>query len=486
MRRSRLAAVPSDILAAAGLVSISLLAFWPALTYGFLNYDDDLYVTGNAAVQGGLSLSGTVWAFTTIHASNWYPLTLLSHMLDVSLFGTSPAGHHLVSVVLHASSVLLLFFALRRMTGDAARSAAAAALFAVHPLQAESVAWIAERKNVLCGFFCLAAVNFYARYAESRSRRAYWAVTAAFGAALLSKPAAVPLPLAFLLLDRWPLRRPDPWTDLAREKLPWAALAAASCAVTLAAASGRSIVELPAAVRLANAALSYAAYLRQFVWPSGLAAFYPHPGLAIGWLKAGAAAAALAALALGALRARRSRPHLAVGFFWFLVFLLPSIGLVQVGQQAMADRYAYLALIGLALAAAWTLPPPATAAFAVVMLLACVRQVGYWSDTLTLFRRAVDAGGGSVVAHVNLCYELFTAGRDAEGEAECRAALAIDPDDYQALNNLGRALTLQGRRAEARVLLERALRSSPGNPAILFNLTLTEPGEGRAPKERVP
>ena len=186
MRRSRPVPAAADALAAAALAAVTVLAFWRASSYGFLNYDDDLYVTGSAMVQGGLTLSGVVWAFTTVHASNWYPLTLISHMADVSLFGASPAGHHLVSVVLHAASVLLLFSALRRMTGDVARSAAAAALFAVHPLQAESVAWIAERKNVLCGFFSLAAVHLYARYAESPSRRA----RSAPAASAVSKAAA--------------------------------------------------------------------------------------------------------------------------------------------------------------------------------------------------------------------------------------------------------------------------------------------------------
>lgn len=475
LRRPNSSGFHSETFAAFGLAAITFLAFWPALTHGFLHFDDDLYVTGNAMVQRGLTLSGVIWAFTSIHASNWYPLTLISHMLDVTLFGLSPAGHHLVNIGLHMASVLLLFAALRRMTKDGPRSTVVAALFAVHPLQVESVAWIAERKNLLCGFFCLAAVYLYARYAERPSRRAYAAVTATFCAALLSKPAAVPLPLCLLLLDYWPLRRTDSWKKLVLEKLPWAALSAASCAITFVAAYGRSIVDVPVTARMANAMLSYASYLKKFVWPSGLVVFYPHPGIAVGYKWAFTVAAVLAGLTVCALLVRRRKPYAAVGFIWFLLFLLPAIGLVQVGQQAMADRYAYLALIGLAIVAAWSIPTPAAAGIVVVMLFVCSRQVGYWSDTLTLFSRAVEVEGGSALAHTNYCYELFLAGRDGEGEAQCRAALAIDADDSNALNNLGRALMLQGRKAEARALLERALKASPRNPVIQFNLNHVEP-----------
>ena len=465
---------PSPGAIAAALAALVLALYLPSLTHGALSLDDDLYF-GDPRLAAGLSWAGLRWAATAFHASNWYPLTLASHMLDASLFGPAAWGPHLVNALLHAASTALLFAALRRLTGDAWRAAAAALVFGAHPLQVESVAWIAERKNLLCGFFSIAALWAYAGYARRPSARGLGAVCALFAAALLSKPAAVAMPLALLALDAWPLRRREPPAALVAEKAPLLALSAASCLATLAAARGSSVYALPAGVRLANAALAYAGYLRRLAWPSGLAVFYPHPEGAVSYAAAAAAAAGLAfALAL-AWRQRARRPWLLTGAAWFLLMLLPMIGLVQVGRQALADRYAYLALIGPALAVVWSAPdrwarrPSALAAAGAAlcaMLAVSSLQLRYWRDSVTLYRRAVAVTDGNELARVNLGTELVAAGRVAEGEAEFRAAHAARPDDPLPLADLGYALIREDRDAEAAAVLDDAMRLSAGRPEV--------------------
>lgn len=477
-----------DALARAGVAALTFAAFWPVAGFPFLDLDDDLYVTGNAVVRQGATWPGLKWAFTTFHAGNYYPLALASHMLDVSLFGPRAGAHHLVSLALHAASALLLFSALRAATGDRWRSAAVAAVFAVHPLQVESVAWIAERKNVLCGFFALLALRAYVSYAKRREPRFYAAATLALACALLSKPAAVALPAALLLFDFWPLARDgkEPASRLLLEKLPWFFLSGLSCLVTIAAARpAGAIVDVPAGARLANASLSLARYLERFVWPSGLASFYPHPGASVSSLGAALCAAGLATILAWSFLEAKRRPWLIVGFAWFFAFLLPTLGLVQVGHQAMADRYAYLALIGPALALAWSFPKkleksgPAllgACAALVALLLATTLQLRYWGDSLALARRAVDAGGESAFSCTNLAYELLLAGRVDEGAAQARAALAFDADDPRALNDLGHALILQKKYGEAVAALERALKNAPADDAVLLNLARARAG----------
>ncbi|HSN92229.1 MAG TPA: glycosyltransferase family 39 protein, partial [Anaeromyxobacteraceae bacterium] len=357
------------LLGALALAAGTLLLYAPVAGFEFVHLDDNRYVIDNPRVRGGISWDGVLWAFTTLHASNWHPLTWLSHMLDVELFGVRAGPHHLVNALLHAVDAALLFLALSRMTGARGRSLLVAALFAVHPLHVESVAWVAERKDVLSTLFGLLALLAYARHAERPRAGTYLAVVLAFAASLLSKPMWVTFPFLLLVLDFWPLRRmagsgpADGGDALARpvlplrrlllEKLPLLALSAASSTVTVVAQGrGGSLagLELPVPVRLANAAVSYVGYVRMTLWPADLAVFYPFREVGA-WEAIGAAALLAAATAL-AIRRARAFPELAVGWLWFAGTLVPVVGVVQVGSQALADRYAYLPSAGLFLAAA--------------------------------------------------------------------------------------------------------------------------------------
>ncbi len=472
------------------------LAFWPAVRNGWTNYDDDLYVTANPRVQAGLTAGTLRWAWRGAVAANWHPLTVLSHALDCQLFGLKPAGHHATSVLLHALNTALVFWVLRRMTGAAGPSVFAAALFGLHPLRVESVAWIAERKDVLSGVFWMLTLWAYARYAETAgtqrpaARRWYGLALAAFVLGLMSKPMLVTLPFVLLLLDYWPLNRfrdRRGWL-LAAEKAPFFALAAASSVVTfLVQQSARSVVRLeaaPLALRLGNAVLAYVRYLGQFVWPDRLAVLYPFPRhlapesvLLAGLLLLGITAAAVAL--------RRRHPYLPVGWFWYLGTLVPVIGVVQVGQQAMADRYTYVPLLGIhillawgAVAAtrSWRRQTPVLAAASAAVLLFCVpltyRQLGYWANAETLFRRAAAVTRDNYVAHNNLAMALFDAGRLDESLSESRRALALKADYPEARNNLGAALLGQGRAEEAIRELQPALASAPDSVQTRKNLAV--------------
>src|SRR6059036_456916 len=386
-------------LAIAGLVVLGTLAvFAPALRHGFVNYDDPEYVTENPRVRAGLSWAGLGWAFAAPHAANWHPLTWLSHMLDAQLFGLAPAGHHATSVLLHATSAALLFEVLAGMTGTPWRSAFVAAVFALHPLRVESVAWVSERKDVLAGFFWMLALAAYARYARRRGAADYVLVVAAFVLGLLAKPMVVTLPLVLLLLDVWPLRRP--WTiALVWEKLPLVLLAAAASALTVVAQRGAgamaSLESLPLAARMAEAVVAFRAYLEKTFWPARLAVFYPHRPLPIG--EVAASCVVLLVVSALAIRERRRRPWLLVGWLWYLVALLPVVGLVKVGEQAMADRFSYLPQIGVLLMIAWAAADAGgsravASAGGVVALAACValtaRQLDIWRDSVSLFAHA--------------------------------------------------------------------------------------------------
>ena len=448
---------------AGGLALLTLAVYLPVLAHGFLRFDDPYYVTRNPHVQAGLSWEGIAWAFQANVASNWHPLTLLSHMLDCELFGMDPLGHHLTSLLLHTASVVLLFEALRRMTGEVWRSAAVAALFAVHPTHVESVAWIAERKDVLSGFFWMLTLLAWERWIRQPSPKRYMAVALAFTAGLLSKPMVVTLPFVLLLLDIWPFER----KIRVKEKLPLFALAAVSCVATLITQSGAIGLasRFPMKLRLANAVLSYAAYLGKTVFPTRLAVFYPMPTEFPAWKVAGAALL-LVALTVLALRAPR---YATVGWLWYLGTLVPVIGIVQVGGQAMADRYTYLPTIGLFLIVAWGLPrrvgwllAPAVLALAITTRL----QLRHWEDSESLFRHAAAVTERNFIAHLHLAQIHADRGDRRRALEHFRATLEIRPGMWQAQASLGNTLRRWGRPDKALPHLRNAVRLRPHDPRL--------------------
>ncbi|MBI5211219.1 MAG: tetratricopeptide repeat protein [Elusimicrobia bacterium] len=466
------------------LAAMTAAVFWPVLTHDFVRLDDDLYVTGNPRVQEGFTPAALAWAFATNHHGNWYPLTLASHALDVQLFGLAPWGHHLTSLLIHAANALLLFSLLGRLSKDAWRGAFVAAVFAVHPLQVESVAWVAERKNLLSTLFCLLTLRAYAAHAQRPSAGRYAAVLAWFAAALMAKASAVTLPCLMLVLDYWPLERwRRGWKPLLREKAPLFAMAAAAGAVTLLFSRLSPLAALPLSSRVAHALVSCSAYLRQALWPADLAVYYPHPGRSPGPVPTLAAAAVLGGLSLAVVRARRGHPALLAGWLWFLAALAPFLGVIKVGHQAMADHYAYVPLIGLAVMAAWVpapsgrLRPGAAAAVAACLLAAAMvaagLQVRYWRNSVTLLERALLVEEANPVVHNNLGFSLYERGDTAGALRHYRRALELLPAYADAENNLGIVLAEQGDLAEAAARFERAAAIDPGLAVARGNLAKT-------------
>ncbi|MBI5382628.1 MAG: tetratricopeptide repeat protein [Opitutae bacterium] len=471
----------------------TLVLFSRATRNDFVNYDDPDYVTKNEHVQAGLTAATVRWAFTEGHASNWHPLTWLSHALDRELFGKNAAGHHATSVLWHACGALLAFLALRRLTGAFWASAFCAALFAWHPLRVESVAWVAERKDVLSGFFWWLTLWAYAVYAERRrtaAARAWLAYTGALVACalgLMAKPMLVTLPCVLLLLDVWPLRRCGPsappaapapgWRPLPGllfEKVPFFALAAASCWVTyqVQKQGGSVSMALGLGDRLANAVVALARYLGKFLWPADLAVLYPHPGTWPGGAVLGALLLATAITALALWQWRR-RPWIIVGWLWFVGTLVPVIGLVQVGLQSMADRYTYLPIVGVQLALIWTLSElgarpawrPLFVSGAAIVLLGCsVRtwsQQALWQDSTTLFEHTAAVTAKNYLAYNNLGTHLMEQQRIDEAIEQYRRSLAINPAYEEAHSNLGHALAEKGLQREAVAEYRLALRTRP-------------------------
>jgi Flp pilus assembly protein TadD len=482
----------NEWLCVAVLAAATLIVFGPALQCGFV-FDDEQYVSENAVVRSGLTAHGFFWAWTTTHAANWHPLTWLSLMLDGHLLGTSPWSYHLVNVLLHVANTLLLFVLLWRLTGATGRSALVAALFAMHPLRVESVAWVSERKDVLSTLFGLWALLAYVRYARAPSVVRYLLVGVGLALSLLAKPMLVTLPAVFLLLDYWPLGRRGPTHDgrvqlrrLVLEKLPLLALCVASCVVTLWAQARseavQSLTHLPPVQRLANAALSYTDYLRQMVLPSDLAPYYPHPRGGSSGAGATAAGLFLAAATVVAVRLARRYPYLAVGWLWYLGTLVPVIGLVQVGDQARADRYTYFPLIGIFLMLVWGLAdlarrwrcerPAACLAAVLLVYLGIVSwgQVHYWHDSVVLWEHTLAVAGESAKAHINLGKALKQRG-DLEGASRhYRDALRLEPDNAVAHNNLGVTYLDREDYAEAARQFREALRLEPDNALAHNNL----------------
>ena len=454
----------------------TLALYYPALQNGFVNYDDPAYVTSNYHVQHGLSLSNLKWPFTSTAEANWHPLTWLSHQLDAQLFGMRPAGHHAQSVLWHALNVVLLFLLLARATGFAGRSALVAALFAAHPLNVESVAWIAERKTVLCTFFFLLTLAAYGWYVKQPRASRYLLVALLFALALMAKPMAITLPFALLLLDFWPLDRfpQTPLSELILEKIPLLALSAASAAITLYAqrAGGAvgSTAVLPLAMRVKNAVYSYVIYIEKTVWPSRLAVFYPHPEASLALWKVSCAAVALIAITAACWHFRERR-YLPVGWFWFLGTLAPVIGIVQVGRQGWADRYAYIPLWGLFVIAVWllseaatllSLSPAARIAIAASALLACSAathiQIGYWRDSYTLFSRALQITDSNVIAEANLGSALLDMRRPDLAAPHLQRAIQLMPSLSTPHYNLGILLQRQNQLDQALQEYQLALK----------------------------
>jgi tetratricopeptide (TPR) repeat protein len=444
-----------------------VLIFGQTGHHGFINYDDNDYVYENPQVSKGLTPEGIHWAFTSSHAHNWHPLTWLSHMLDVELYGLDPSGHHRTSVVFHALNAVLLFWLVRLLTGSIGPSAFVAAVFAVHPLRVESVAWIAERKDVLSGFFFLLTLLAYVRYARLPwSPWRYGLVLFLFAAGLMAKPMLVPLPLILLLLDFWPLRRLEhskAW-KLFREKIPLLFLSLISIGLTLSAQRGAVVPLdfLPLPLRLGNALETLFVYLRQTVYPVGLAVFYPFPEKnPAPVLLLGMAAVLLLAFA-GTWILRRSHPYLLVGLLWYLVLLMPVLGIVQVGIQAHADRYTYLPLIGPVWAITWLAAEVLShlrkgqwigifAAFGIlaVLLVLARGQASYWRDSESLWTQTAAHTRPHARTHNHLAIARFQKGDLPGGILHLQKALQIHPDSVDARYNLGRALALQGNTAEA-------------------------------------
>jgi Flp pilus assembly protein TadD len=487
-----------------GLIAVALaaavvIAYLPVGGAGFVNLDDQQYVYANPYVLRGLSWDGVLHAFTAFDAANWHPLTWLSLMADVQLFGPDPHPMHALNVLLHLFNTLLLFAVLQRATGAAWRSAAVAALFGLHPLHVESVAWISERKDVLSTAFLLLTLGAYVQYARRKERGWYAAVLASFALGLLCKPMLVTVPFLLLLLDAWPLGRMTAGrggssaslaASLVREKLPLLALAAVSSAVTyLAQARGGATVALihvPLSQRLGNALVACVVYLRRTVWPSDLASFYPHPSIVAGgvstWAVAGSALV-LAAVTAIVLWQRRSRPYLAWGWCWYLGSLLPVIGVVQVGSQAMADRYTYVPLVGPFVALVWgaadalarvrqrRVVAGALAAAAVVLLTAAtIHQVGFWKDAETLHRRSLAVTDRNWQAWLGLADALSDQGRLDEALDAGEQALRILPRLPQGWDSLGVTHGRRGNHDLAIRHFREALRLDPSLASAWYNL----------------
>ena len=447
------------------LVVATLALYYPVHRHPFVNYDDTVYVTANSHVQSGLDWDTVTWAFTTYDEANWHPLTWLSHALDYQLFQLNPAGHHLINLLLHIVNVLLLFWVLYQATGFAGRSFMVAALFALHPINVQTVAWVAERKNLLSMLFFLLALGAYRWYASQPRVGRYAVVVLLFALGLMAKPQVITLPCVLLLWDYWPLRRmfaqtaelssvaatpnfsPKSFYLLVEEKFPLFAIATIDAFITMQA-QGRGGARnwFPRLVRLDNAIVSYARYVGKAFWPSRLALFYPHPGASLKSWEVLAAFAFLLAVTAFVIMQRRHR-YLPVGWFWFLGTLVPMIGLIQVGVQAMADRYAYLPFIGLFIMICWGvadwseqqhISPAWLAGASVVVLLALTLvahvQLNLWRDNVTLWTHTIQVTGPNYIAENSLGVALKYEGKDEEAISHFRAAVAIDPDD--AASNL--------------------------------------------------
>ncbi len=493
------------------LILLTAVTFGQVIGHQFTHYDDNEYVTANPYVLQGLNLHSIIWAFTTVHAANWHPLTWISHMLDCQLYGAAPWGHHLTNLLLHLANTILLFLLLQYMTGATWRSAFVAALFGIHPLHVESVAWIAERKDVLSTLFFMLTLFSYVRYTKRPEIRYYLPVPLLYALGLMAKPMLVTLPLILLLLDFWPLSRiaaKRDWWKCIIEKTPLLLLALGSCIITfIAQKKGGAVLPLEqysAGVRLANSTVAYLSYLLKTILPIKLAAFYPHPGNHLPvWQVLASALSLLGLTVLAVLRAKRA-PYLTIGWFWYLISLLPVIGLIQVGGQAMADRYTYIPLIGIFTALTWYLDTrftklqstrlpflaknllPSTAIVVLLTLAICARiQTNYWQNDEALFRRAIAVTQNNYIAYSNLGNALLQKNRTDEAIKCYKKATEISPGFKLAYINLGNLLIIKKSYDEAFEALQRAVMIDPADAAAHCKLgTLFYETDNSAAAER--
>ena len=484
------------------LAALVVLVYAPVRHYGFVDLDDPQYVSENPFVANGLTWSAVKWAFTSIHASYWLPLIWMSHMLDVQLYGLNAGGHHVTNVILHVANTILVFALLVRMTGAPGRSAFVAALFAVHPLHVESVVWVTERKDVLSTLFLLLTAWTYVAWVRRPSRGRYLLALLFFVLGLMSKAMLVTLPFMLLLLDIWPLRRLSiaSWrispeqrataVRLVREKLPFFVLGIVAAVLTFVTQQTTGAVagtaRIPIALRIGNAMLSYVTYIVQMVWPARLALFYPYPRH-LSLVVVAACVFGLIAVSVLAIRVASRYPYLAVGWLWYLGSLVPVIGFIQAGDQARADRFTYVPLIGVFIMIAWGAydlvrrPRALAAAGALAVAAAAVAarvQVGYWRDNTELWEHALRVADESYVAHTNLGLAVYARGKTDSAVTEFRAALRLRPDFAEAYNDLGVALANRGDVDGAIQAFLNALRAKPSQAPSHYNAAVLLAAKG--------
>jgi tetratricopeptide (TPR) repeat protein len=468
------------------LFVLTWVVYAQTLRFDFVNYDDPRYVYQNTRITNGISVANVAWAFSHIHSENWHPLTTITHMLDCQLHGLNAGWHHFTNVLLHCVSVVLLFVALERMTGALWRSAFVSAVFAVHPLHVESVAWIAERKDVLSAFFFMLTLLAYLHYTRAPSIGRYLTVALGVALGLMSKPMLVTLPFVLLLLDYWPLERFETnrsntgrrLLQLVLEKIPLIALSAVSSIVTFLAQRGAIgwTEQLPVSARISNALVAYVTYIRQMFWPAGLAVFYPHPENRLPLWAISLALIVLVAITATAFRLRKKAPYLTTGWLWYLGMLVPVIGLVQVGWQGHADRYTYLPQIGLYIAVTWAATDftrswrfqrmaLGVAALIVVGAFSwrCWLQTSYWRDSETLFTHALAVTSNNDVALNNLGIIFLEKGQLDDAISKLQAAIDLRPENGPAHDNLAKAFLKKGQVAEAMVHYRKLVEIDPEN-----------------------
>ncbi len=461
----------------------TLLVFWQVRNFDFVNYDDSIYVSGNPHVLKGLTADGVIWAFTTGHAAFWHPLTWLSYMLDWQMFGLNAGGHHLVNLIFHLANTLLLFFVLKKMTNAIWQSAFVTALFALHPLHVESVAWIAERKDVLSTFFWMLTMWAYLQYTRKQGIFRYLMTLLIFALGLMAKPMLVTLPFVFLLLDYWPLNRIKhfDWQVIYRlvlEKIPFIVLSIASSVIAFLTQQSSSSISsfdaLPLKFRIGNALISYMKYIEKLFYPNRLAAFYPHPVENVSVLYAVISAVVLLTVTILVIRFAKNHRYLVTGWFWYLGTLIPVIGIVQVGSFAMADRYTYITLTGLFIIIAWGLPDllekwphrKIVLGLSMVIVLTTLaicahQQVSCWNNSVTLFSHAIEVTQNNYMAHYNLGMAYSRLGRSTEAIESYKQAIIFKPDYAEAYYTLGLADSDLGRHQEAIEAFRQVVRIKP-------------------------